>query len=181
MIILFGAAGSGKSVQGQKLSEKYGWRWMSVGQMLRECADESMKEIMLTGGLVDDNFVVKMMHDAMEEELNAGRNGILDGYPRNQWQAHWIVENGDDRFIDGAIILDVDHEELRKRLNSRGRADDTDEAIQRRWALFDSTISEMGELLMTRGVKIARVNGKGSIDEVTERIENKLRDWKVIE
>ena len=181
MIILFGPAGSGKSLQGQKLSEKYGWRWMSVGQMLRECADEEMQQVMKEGKLVDDNFVVKMMHGAMVEELNAGRNGILDGYPRNQWQANWIVENGDEKYFDGVIVLDVDHEELYRRLMERGRADDTKEAIQRRWELFESTIGSMSETLASHGVKIEHVDGVGEVDAVTARIEEKLRGWGVIE
>ena len=62
MIILFGAAGSGKSLQGQKLAEKYDWRWMSVGQLLRDCKDPELEKTMLKGELVSDEFVVNIMH-----------------------------------------------------------------------------------------------------------------------
>ena len=40
MIIFFGPAGSGKSVQGQLLSARHGWRWLSAGQLLRDSKDE---------------------------------------------------------------------------------------------------------------------------------------------
>ena len=66
MFILFGPAGSGKSLQGQILAEKYGWRWLSVGQLLRDQKNPALDKIMKEGGLVDDNFVVNMMHDAIK-------------------------------------------------------------------------------------------------------------------
>ena len=181
MIIFFGPAGSGKSLQGQKLAEKYDWKWMSVGQMLRDRQDPELEKTMKTGALVPDELVVQMMHDAMVEATEAGKGVILDGYPRDEWQAEWIVDNGDTQFIDGAIILDVSREELKKRLTLRGRADDNDDAIEQRWALFDRTIKTMGDLLTSKGVKIAHVDGVGEIEEVSKRIETQMREWGVIE
>lgn len=180
MIILFGAAGSGKSVQGQRLAEKYGFRWLSVGQLLRNQNDPELEKIMLKGELVPDEFVVKMMHAAGEEALEAGQNAILDGYPRDDWQANWIVESGDVKNIDGAIVLKVSHDELWNRLQDRGREDDTKESIEKRWNLFEQTIYSMSEKLSEAGVKIQNVNGEGTIEEVTERIEAVLREWGII-
>ena len=180
MIILFGAAGSGKSIQGQRLADKFGWRWMSVGQLLRECNDPEMNEIMLKGELVTDEFVVKMMHGEMDKELEAGRMAVLDGYPRDEWQANWIVENGDDKYIDGAIILDVDRDELWRRLEDRGRADDVRESIEKRWDIFDHTIYAMTEILRGKGVKIEHVDGVGPVEEITTRIEKVLEEWDII-
>ncbi len=181
MIILFGAAGSGKSVQGQRLAEKYGFRWLSVGQLLRNQNDPELQKIMLKGELVPDEFVVKMMYVAGEEALAAGQNAVLDGYPRDDWQAKWIVESGDVKKIEGAIVLKVSHEELWRRLQDRGREDDTKESIEKRWGLFEQTIYSMSEILSGAGVQIRNVNGEGSVEEVTERIEDVLREWKVVE
>jgi adenylate kinase family enzyme len=180
MIILFGAAGSGKSVQGQRLAEKYNFRWLSVGQLLRNQNDPELEKIMLKGELVPDEFVVKMMHEAGEEALAAGQNAILDGYPRDDWQANWIVENGDVKNIEGAIVLKVSHDELWNRLQDRGREDDTKESIEKRWNLFEQTIYSMSEKLSGAGVRIQNVNGEGTIEEVTERIEKVLREWGII-
>ena len=66
MIALFGPAGSGKTLQGQILAEKYGWKWLSGGQLLRDQNNPAMNETMKAGELVDDTFVVNMMHDAMK-------------------------------------------------------------------------------------------------------------------
>ena len=180
MIIFFGPAGSGKSLQGQKLAVKYDWEWMSVGQMLRDRQDPELEKIMKTGALVPDELVVKMMHEAMVEATEAGKGVILDGYPRDEWQAEWIVDNGDTQYIDGAIIFDVSHEELKKRLALRGREDDNDEAIEQRWALFDRTIKTMSELLASKGVKIAHIDGVGEIEEISKRIEAQLKDWGIV-
>ena len=34
MIVFFGPAGAGKSVQGQLLAARNNWRWLSAGQLL---------------------------------------------------------------------------------------------------------------------------------------------------
>lgn len=180
MIILFGAAGSGKSVQGKSLADKYGWKWMSVGQLLRDKQSPELEAKMHGGDLVDDRLVVNMMHDGMMEAHYAGQNVILDGYPRDVWQAEWIADHDDTQYIDGAIILDVPHDELWERLQTRGRADDTEDAIRKRWAIFDETISAMSEVLSEKGVKITHVDGVGKIEDVTKRIEGVLGEWGII-
>ena len=115
-----------------------------------------------------------------EEALAAGQNVILDGYPRDDWQASWIVENGDAKKIDGAIILKVSHDELWNRLQDRAREDDTKESIEKRWNVFEHTIDSMTKTLAGAGVKIQEVDGEGSIEEVTARIEKVLADWGII-
>jgi adenylate kinase len=180
MFILFGPAGSGKSLQGQILAEKYGWRWLSVGQLLRDQKNPALDKIMKEGGLVDDNFVVNMMHDAIKEAEYAEQNAILDGYPRDVWQAEWLVEHGDLENVEGAIILNVTKEELWKRLEARGRVDDKKDAIEKRWGIFEQTIVTMSEILEKQGLKIERVDGVGTIEQITERIEEVLRKWGTI-
>lgn len=180
MFILFGPAGSGKSLQGQILAKKYGWEWLSVGQLLRDQKNPELDKIMEKGGLVDDNFVVNMMHDAMKAAEYAGKNAILDGYPRDVWQAKWVEEHGDLEGVDGAIILRVPQEELWNRLNERGRVDDEKDAILRRWDVFEQTIAKMSKILEANGVKVVEVNGLGKIEQITERIESVLEKWGTI-
>ena len=180
MIILFGAAGSGKSVQGQKLAEKHNFKWLSIGQLLRDLNDPEITATQERGELVSDELVVKLMHDAGEAALAAGQNAVLDGYPRDEWQAQWIVDGGDVEKIEGAIVLRVSNDERWNRLVARGRADDTRESIEKRWELFDKTIDMMSNLLREHGVKIQDVDGEGTIEEVAERIEKVLIDWGII-
>ena len=181
MIVLFGLAGSGKSLQGQTVADKYGCRWMSIGQLLRDLNDPEITAIQNRGELVPDELVVNLMHGEMMKEVEAGRNAILDGYPRDQWQADWIVDHGDNKYIDGAIIFDVSRDELWHRLELRGRSDDTREAIEKRWAVVEQNIYTMVERLEGAGVKIAHIDGEGAIEEITKRIEKVLGEWNIID
>ncbi|MFV0485135.1 MAG: adenylate kinase family protein [Candidatus Saccharimonadales bacterium] len=179
MIILFGPAGSGKSLQGQILAEKYGWRWLSVGQLLRDQDDSEIDEKLKGGELFDDEFVTGIMHGAMSKAENDGVNVVLDGYPRDAWQAEWIIDNGDIEKISGAIVLDVPAEELWKRIEGRGRSDDTEDVVKRRWEIFEQNIYSILPLLESKNVKITTIDGVGEIDEVTARIESVLATWGV--
>lgn len=177
MIALFGPAGSGKTLQGNILAEKYGWKWLSVGQLLRDQNNPAMNELMKKGDLVDDNFVVNMMHDAIKAAEYAELEAIIDGYPRDEYQARWMVEHGDTENLDGAIILNVPREELWKRLEERGRADDKIGAIEKRWQIFEGMIKMIREIFGKAGIRIVEVDGVGSVEEITERIETVLKDW----
>ena len=177
MIALFGPAGSGKTLQGNILAEKYGWKWLSVGQLLRDQDNPAMNELMKKGELVDDNFVVNMMHDAIKAAEYAELEAIIDGYPRDEFQARWMVEHGDVENLDGAIILNVPREELWKRLEERGRADDKVGAIEKRWQIFEDMIKMIREVFGEAGIKLVEVDGVGSVEEITERIETVLKSW----
>lgn len=181
MIALFGPAGSGKSLQGQALAEKYGWRWLSVGQLLRDQHNPEIDEKLKGGELFDDSFVTKLMHQAMVEADKAGEKVILDGYPRDEWQAKWIAEKGDAAKIELAIVLEVPAEELWKRIEGRGRSDDTEVVVKRRWEIFEQNIYSILPVLQDAGVRVERLNGVGEIDEVTKRIEALLLDSGLVE
>jgi adenylate kinase len=51
MIVFFGPPGAGKSVQGQLLAARQGWRWLSTGQLLRDTKDPEIAKILLSGKL----------------------------------------------------------------------------------------------------------------------------------
>ena len=181
MIALFGPAGSGKSLQGQALAEKYGWRWLSVGQLLRDQHNPEIDEKLKGGELFDDSFVTELMHQAMVEADKAGEKVILAGYPRDEWQAKWIAEKGDAAKIELAIVLEVPAEELWKRIEGRGRSDDTEVVVKRRWEIFEQNIYSILPVLRDAGVRVERLNGVGEIDEVTKRIEALLLDSGLVE
>lgn len=168
MIILFGLAGSGKGTQGKALSEIFGWRWLSVGQAIRESG--AYKSIIDGGNLIPDEDVINLMNRQIEKAEAEGFDVILDGYPRTQKQAEYIVEHmGND--IDGAIILDVPKEELYERLALRGRDDDKEKAaIDRRFEIFEQNIYSILPLLEAHNIPVAHVDGVGPIGTVTGRL-----------
>ena len=168
MIILFGLAGSGKGTQGKALSEIFGWRWLSVGEAIRQHG--GYEEIINNGGLIPDEDVIKLMDKQIKKSEAEGFDVILDGYPRDKEQAEYIMNNMADK-IDGAIILEVPKEELYARLALRGRDDDKEkESIDRRFEIFEQNIYSILPLLESHNIPVERVDGVGKIEEVTNRL-----------
>ena len=171
MIIFFGPAGSGKSTQGRTIADKYGWRWLSVGQVLRDTG--RFDEILKSGELVDDKIVVDLMNKEIEFAEAEGMEVVLDGYPRDTKQTEIMLEEKNQQFfsnLKAAIVLDVPKEELWKRIEDRGREDDTKEVVEKRFDIFEKNINSILPLLEKKGVKVIHVDGVGSFEEVTDRI-----------
>ncbi|MBR3232897.1 nucleoside monophosphate kinase [Candidatus Saccharibacteria bacterium] len=171
MIILFGLAGSGKSTQGQILAKKHKLEWLSVGQVLRDTG--KFDKILEKGELVPDEKVVRIMHEKIKEIRQTGKDIILDGFPRDIWQAKWVAEHlsGD---IETAAVLDVPKDELLVRIMARGREDDTREAVEKRFDIVEKNLSGILKELRKKKIEIKKVSGLGSIDTVTKRLEREL-------
>ena len=168
MIILFGLAGSGKGTQGKALSELFGWRWLSVGEAIRQTGE--YEEIVKQGKLIPDEDVIKIMDKQILKAEDEGFDVILDGYPRDVYQAEYLMSSMSDK-IDGAIILEVPKEELYQRLSLRGRDDDKQlDSIERRFQVFEDNIKGILPLLESHNIPIARVDGVGEIEDVTNRL-----------
>ena len=171
MIILMGLAGSGKSTQGKMLAEATGRVWLSAGQVLRDANDPEISRIQEQGKLVDDMLTVKLMAKKMAEVVRSGRDAILDGFPRDVEQAEWIAENIAE-VMRVVVIIEVPKEELYKRLELRGRADDLDRgAIEERFRIVEQNIYTVCEILAGKGIKIKKIDGTGTPEEVFERLK----------
>ena len=175
MIVLFGLAGSGKGTQGKALSEKFGWKWLSVGDVIRNTG--KYKEITDKGCLIPDDDVIALMNEQIAELEKAGYNIILDGYPRNEYQAKWIVDHMPEK-LEGAIVLEVPKEELYNRLALRGRDDDKEkDSIDRRFEVFEQNICSILSLFEGKNIPVQRVNGVGAIEDVTARLTNIVKQF----
>ena len=168
MIILFGLAGTGKGTQAKALSEFFGWRTFSVGQVIRDTGKYA--DLTNNGNLIPDDDVIKLMTEQIEKATAEGFNVILDGYPRTEYQAKWLMEHMRED-IEGAIILEVPKEELYERLELRGREDDkSKEAIDRRWDIFEQNIYPILEQLKQHNIPVKKVDGVGAVEDVTNRL-----------
>ena len=180
MIIFFGPAGAGKSVQGQMLAARNGWRWLSAGQLLRDTHDIELIREMQTGQLIDSERVNHLMSDALERAKNIDRV-VLDGYPRELSQAKHIIETQPhhERDIQLVVVLEVPRSELIKRLEVRGRVDDTPEAIDERLRIYRTEIYPILTYLTEKRVRIAHVDGTGSVGQVHDKIMEELEACKL--
>lgn len=176
MIIFFGPAGAGKSVQGQILAARMGWRWLSAGQLLRDSHDPQLIARMHEGKLVPHESITRIMGEAI---LKAGniQQIILDGFPREMTQAQWLVESQPQhgRSIGLVVVLEVPREELLKRLEIRGRADDTPEAIDQRLNIYRKEMYPILSLVTEQHIPVVHIDGVGSVGEIHDRIFAELK------
>ena len=59
--------GAGKSVQGQMLAVRMGWKWLSTGQMLRDSKDLDVIRILKSGELVSDELTYEVFDRAIKD------------------------------------------------------------------------------------------------------------------
>ena len=122
-IILFGVPGSGKGTQARRLEQKFGYRHISTGDLIRtEVAEgtplgKQVEPILATGGYIDDAVMVEMVRQRVER-ADVHNGYVLDGFPRTLGQARSLAGLEVSREIP--ILLDIDDEELVvKRILSR--------------------------------------------------------------
>ncbi len=175
MVIFFGPAGAGKSVQGQILAARHGWRWLSTGQLLRDTHDPELLKKMASGELIGNEIANEVVHQALKRSKDIDHL-ILDGYPRELEQAKWLEDllPQHDRSIKLIVVLEVPESEIVRRLQLRGRADDTPEAIKERLHIFRDKIYPILDYLNQQKIRIAHVDGNGTVGQVHDRIEAEM-------
>ena len=176
MILFFGPAGSGKSVQAQLLVDKNGWQWLSTGQLFRETTDPEIHAMMERGVLVPTDKTNQILDLALSKSRQVEGRLILDGYPRDIEQTQWLIDDCKKYgiTIKKAINFEVPLEELIKRMELRGRKDDNPEAIKERLAIYHREIDPILELLAANDVDVQHIDGTGSPDEIHDRVVEKL-------
>ena len=170
-LLIFGRQGSGKGTQSALLTEHYGVPHISTGDILREAVAQGTefgrqaKVIMDRGDLVSDDIILGIVGERLRQ-ADARDGYLLDGFPRTLTQAEGL-----DGFstVDVALNLDVPVEEARQRMLDRGRGDDTDEAIDRRFALYEEETVPVIEYYDRAG-KLVTVDGLGEVDDIFERV-----------
>lgn len=175
MIIFFGPAGAGKSVQGQILAARHGWRWLSTGQLLRDTHDPELLKKMASGELIGDETANKVVQQALLRSSDID-HVILDGYPRELSQSEWLdsILPEHQRSIKMVVVLEVPESEIVRRLRLRGRADDTPEAIKERLHTFRDKIYPILDHMNQQKIRIAHIDGTGTVGQVHDRIEAEL-------
>ena len=189
-LILFGPPGSGKGTQSEKLVEKYGLIHLSTGNLLREeiAAKTPLgleaQSFMDKGQLVPDEVVIGMIDSSLEHHKEA-QGFLFDGFPRTVAQAQALDKLLELKKTNIATVLalDVNEEELIKRLLNRGktsgRSDDVDESvIKKRLIVYNNETTPVADHYK-RSKKFQPVKGVGTVDEIfsslSEAIDKKMK------
>ena len=163
-IVIFGAPGSGKGTQSALLVEKYGFKHISTGDVLRaEIKNgtelgKTAQTFIDKGQLIPDSLMIDILaatYDAMQPCDGV----IFDGFPRTIPQAEALKEMLARRGTEvaGMLELAVPDEMLTERLINRGktsgRADDNEETIKKRFAVYHSQTAPLSEWFAQEGIR----------------------------
>lgn len=177
MILLFGPTGAGKSVQGQMLAVRMGWKWLSTGQMLRDSKDPEVIEVLKSGELVSDELTYEVFDQAIQDaKVNNYPRTIVDGFPRTKKQAEWLasyMERTGEK-IELVVALEVPETEIMNRLEKRARMEDTPETIARRMTIYRQKMYPVLGTFAEDGVKIVHIDGTGTAGEVHDKIYDEV-------
>jgi adenylate kinase len=198
-VVFVGPPGAGKGTQAKLVCERYQIPQISTGDMLRAAktagklpADLVAK--MGAGALVPDDVVISLIDDRTRAP-DCAKGFLLDGFPRTAPQAdalgHLLDAKGQK--LDRVVALEIPRDLLIERTVLRRtdkrtgqiyhlkysppppeadlehRADDREDVVINRLDTYEAMTAELLPYYDERGI-LRRVNGVGSVNEVTERV-----------
>jgi adenylate kinase len=206
-LVFVGPPGAGKGTQAKVVCGRWGIPQISTGDMLRaaKSAGKLPAELvakMAAGALVPDEVVIGLI-DERTRHADCGPGFLLDGFPRTVPQAQALASmlEGRGQKLDIVLALDVPRELLIERAVLRRtdkrtgqiyhlkysppppdadlehRADDHEEVVRKRLDTYEAMTAELLPFYEGLGM-LRRVNGVGSMSEVTERVLSALGSQK---
>ena len=175
-IVIFGATGSGKGTQSERIVEKYGINHISTGDVLRaEIKNgtelgKTAKGYIDQGQLIPDELMIDILASVFDS-FKDSKGVIFDGFPRTIAQAEalkkMLAERGQD--VTVMVDLEVPEDELMTRLIKRGkdsgRADDNEETIKKRLHVYHSQTAPLIDWYKNEK-KYQHINGLGTMDGI---------------
>ena len=179
-IVIFGAPGSGKGTQSERIVEKYGINHISTGDVLRAEIKNGTELGKTAKGYIDQGQLIpdELMIDILASVFDSFKDSkvvIFDGFPRTIAQAEalkkMLAERGQD--VSVMVDLDVPEEELMVRLIKRGkdsgRADDNEETIKKRLHVYHSQTAPLIDWYKNEK-KYQHINGLGTMEGIFAEI-----------
>ena len=179
-IVIFGAPGSGKGTQSERIVEKYGINHISTGDVLRaEIKNgtelgKTAKGYIDQGQLIPDELMIDILASVFDS-FKDSKGVIFDGFPRTIAQAEalkkMLAERGQD--VSVMVDLEVPEDELMVRLIKRGkdsgRADDNEETIKKRLHVHHSQTAPLIDWYKNEK-KYQHINGLGTMEGIFAEI-----------
>ena len=188
-VVFLGPPGSGKGTQAKLLASRLGVPAISTGEILRAAVLErkplglQAKAIMDTGELVSDDLMVALIEDRTQQ-ADARGGFILDGFPRTLAQASALEKmlSATGQSLSGVLNLSVPEPLLVDRMAGRAaaesRSDDAPATVRERLRVYREKTAPLVDYYRQRDL-LADVDGVGTVDEVSARIDSALRSVPV--
>jgi adenylate kinase len=176
VIIFMGVAGTGKSTQGRMIADELGLPWLSTGEFLRMLIAGERRKDMIKGQLLDDQEIIALVRKIFGV-VDTEHEFVLDGFPRTVAQADWLlsqVKYG-QLHITGVIHMTASKEGVQDRLLSRGRPDDTEEAIAARFQEYEDQSLPILEHFKEAKIPVYDINAEQSVEAVHDEIVRALK------
>jgi adenylate kinase len=174
-LLFLGPPGAGKGTQALRLAASHGLLHLSTGDLLRAEVQsgtplgQEAEAVMARGELVSDQLVLAIVRSRLE-----GHTGgwLLDGFPRNLSQAEALDALLSElrQEIELVVLMELDDAVLIARLLGRGRADDNEEVIRHRLAVYREQTAPLIQHYRERGQLVA-VEASGTVEEIGSRIQ----------
>ena len=185
-IVIFGAPGSGKGTNSALLVEEFKLDHISTGDVLRAEIKNGTELGKIAqsyidhGNLIPDELMIDIL--ASKYDTFKGSKGVIfDGFPRTIAQAEALKKMLEERGekISGMINIEVDEDLLMARLLRRasieGRADDNEETIKKRFAVYHNQTAPLIEWFKGQGVfkgftYTDEIGLEGMVEKITEYV-----------
>ncbi len=181
-LVIFGAPGSGKGTQSEKLIDRYHLHHISTGEVLRDhiargtelgrTADSYISQ----GQLIPDELMLRVLEHELDNNPDKTAEGVIfDGFPRTIPQALALKDMMKRRGqkIHAVIGLEVPEDQLMERMVLRGkesgRSDDNPGTIRKRLAVYHKQTQPLRDYYVGEGVYVP-IKGDGTVDQVFERV-----------
>jgi len=179
-LLIVGPPGAGKGTQAVKIAEALKIPAISTGDIFRKNIKEETelgkeaKSYIDSGNLVPDSVTNNMVRARLDEG-DVSNGFLLDGYPRSVEQAHVLRDMLLDlgKSIDVVLEIQVDEDEVVERMLKRAqeqhRTDDTEPVMRHRLEVYHQQTEPVATYYVDQDL-LEVVDGRGTIDQVTERI-----------
>jgi adenylate kinase len=181
-VVLVGMPGAGKGTQGRQLARALDVPHVAMGELIRDIAREESpfgfqaQLFMERGLLVPDSLVLEIIARRFAADDIRTRGFVLDGFPRTIEQAIALEALLGSRPVEVVIELVVDADTAQRRLQSRGRLDDIDEAVTRRVSDFEQRTTPVLYWYGARA-EVWAIDGERDEADVTRALLERIAEW----
>ena len=162
-IVIFGAPGSGKGTHSARLVEEFKLDHISTGDVLRKEIKNGTELGKIAQGYIDngqlipDELMIGILA-SVYDSFKDSKGVIFDGFPRTIAQAEALKQMLEERgqeitaMIDIQVAEDILMARLLRRATLEGRADDNEETIKKRFAVYHNQTAPLVEWFKGQGV-----------------------------